>query len=258
MKWATAIVVALCASAVLAEGTAGSEKEIPPAKRELIRELLEVTEAAEGTADAVLDILAERLGVPPLPDALRGEVRESRHMPDIAERTQLALYDRYFTEQQLRDLIAFFKSDTGRHYVEVSRELAAETRKNLQAEVTRQLEESTQRENIVRARADIQSLGRALEAYRADHKAYPKAGDIDKLSALLSPQYMMIVPKRDRWGRAFAYAVSADGLHYRIIGLGPDGKLEMSSSRFNLAPSEVAYGDDIVYADGVFVHGGTK
>ena len=34
------------------------------------------------------------------------------------------LYDRYFTEKQLRDLVAFFKSDTGQRYVTVARELS--------------------------------------------------------------------------------------------------------------------------------------
>src|SRR5437899_11183896 len=84
---------------------AAAEGKIPAAKKNLILQLFEVTEAKDGTADAIIDILGGRLGVPPIPEDSRREVRgEGQEMQEITEQTQMAIYDRYFTEKQLRDL----------------------------------------------------------------------------------------------------------------------------------------------------------
>jgi hypothetical protein len=73
------------------------------------------------------------------------------------------------------------------------------------------------------------------------------AKNIDEVAALLSPKYMYTVPRQDAWGRSFRYEVSADGKHYTIVSAGIDGKL---------SPNPQEYGDDIVYRDGRFIHGG--
>ncbi len=226
----------------------GFGAEIAASKAALIRELLKVTDAKEGTADAFIDILGGRLGLPMAPERTRGEVRESPEMAEMAEETQLEVYDRYFTEQQLRDLITFFNTPTGEHYVQVARTIAAETRKNLQASTERYLAETNERNRANRTRNDFRGLGFALKSYFANHKSYPKTQSVDGLSAMLVPKYIAAVPKQDAWGHLIQYYVSDDGQHYRIVSAGTDGKF---------APeSELTQSDDIVYYDGRFVHGG--
>ena len=226
----------------------GAEREIAASKAALIREFLKVTDAKEATADAFIDILGGRLGLPMAPERTRGEVRESPEMAEMAEETQLEVYDRYFTEQQLRDLITFFKTPTGEHYVQVARTIATETRKNLQASTERYLAETNERNRANRTRNDFRGLGFALKSYFADHNSYPKARSAEELAAMLVPKYIAAVPKQDAWDHLIQYYVSDDGQHYRIVSAGTDGKF---------APeSELTKSDDIVYYDGRFVHGG--
>src|SRR5262249_38837211 len=90
-----------------------AEKTIAPAKLKLIKEFLEVTEADGGTADAIVDIIGGRLGIPLPSEEMRGETREDPSNAEVAEKTLIPIYDRYFTQRQLRDLIAFFKTETG-------------------------------------------------------------------------------------------------------------------------------------------------
>src|SRR3989475_10366199 len=168
----------------------GVEQKIAASKAALIREFLKVTDAKEGTADAFIDILGGRLGLPMAPERTRGEVRESPEMAEMAEETQVEVYDRYFTEQQLRDLITFFKTPTGEHYVQVARMIAAETRKNLQASTERYLTETNERNRANRTRNDFRGLGFALKSYFADHNSYPRAHSADDLAGLLVPKYI--------------------------------------------------------------------
>jgi hypothetical protein len=157
---------------------AAAERKIPAAKQKLILQLFEVTDANDNTTDAIIDILGGRLGVPPIPEEQRAEMREEGEtMQQITEQTQMAIYDRYFSEKQLRDLIAFFKTDTGRHYVDVARKMAT-------------------------------------------------------------------------------YEASGDGQHYRIVSSGIDGKIASASGSLQTEADANSYGDDIVFIDGKFVHGG--
>jgi len=235
--------------ALLVSSTAfTAQQKITASKAKLIRQFLEVADAREGTADAFIDILGGRLGLPMAPEGTRGEVREGPEMAEMAEETQLELYDRYFTEKELRNLISFFKTETGQHYVQVARKIAAETRKNLQASTERYLAETKERNLANRTRNDFRGLGFALKAYFADHNSYPRAQSEDELAGLLSPKYIASVPKQDAWGHSIQYHVSGDGQHYRIVSAGTDGKFSPES--------EQEQGDDIVFSDGQFLHGG--
>jgi hypothetical protein len=229
-------VLLLLMASLVATTTIAAERKISPAKKKLIRELLEVTDAPEGAADAIIDILGGRLGLPIATEEQRGEVREGKQVAAIAEETQLELYDRYFTEKQLRDLVTFFKTKTGQRYVEVAREIAAETRKNLRAATAKRLSETAESGRGDRTRNDLQLLGLALSAYFADQSRFPKAASISELASLLTPKYAPAVPQQDAWGRALRYETSADGQHYQIASAGVDGKFGTD--------------DDIVFSDG--------
>src|SRR5437667_10623584 len=91
----------------------GVGQKIAASKAALIREFLKLTDAKEATADAFIDILGGRLGLPIAPEKHRGEVRESPEMAEMAEDTQLEVYDRYFPEPTLRELITSSKTPNG-------------------------------------------------------------------------------------------------------------------------------------------------
>lgn len=226
----------LLAALLIASTTPAAERQISPKKQKLIRELLELTDAPEGAADAIIDILGGRLGLPLASEEARGETREGKQVAVIAEETQMEVYDRHFTEKQLRDLIAFFKTKSGQHFVEVARQMAAETRKNLRAETDRRLTQTAEKARADRTRNDIRTLGLGLSAYFAEQGRYPNAQNMQELTSLLAPKYVPVVPQEDAWGHPLRYEVSADGQHYRVISAGSDGKLSSS--------------DDIVFSDG--------
>jgi uncharacterized protein len=219
-----------------------AEKKIPAAKQRLIKELLEVTEANEGTADAIVDILGGRLGVPLPTEEMRGETREDPSNAQVAEKTLVPIYDRYFTQRQLRDLIAFFKTETGRHYVEVARKIAAESRENIRAETIRRMNSAEEEKKAERTRNAMRALGIALQAYRAEHDTYPAATGVDQLAGIIGAHGS----DRDGWGRPLHYEVSLDRRSYRLVSGGADGVVGGSD------PSS----DDIIYRDGHFIHGG--
>ncbi len=246
MRRITRIVSFLIITLVVSSSAIASERKISDSKAKLIRELLEVTDAKEGTADAIIDILGGRLGLPLPSEEVREEFRENPRSTEITEETQLELYDRYFTEPQLRDLITFFKTETGEHYVEVARKISAEARKNLRAAASRYMTDAAERTRANRTRNDFRGLGLALKAYFAEHGSYSKAKNADELAGLLSPKYTPAVPNRDAWGHSIQYQVSADCQHYRLMSAGTDGKFAAEQEK----------GDDIFYGDGRFIHGG--
>lgn len=60
------------------------------------------------------------------------------------------------------------------------------------------------------------------------------------------------------WGNSYAYVVSSDAKHYRIISSGSDGNFEWDSRRIAEAKTpSLRYSerseDDLIYADGSFV-----
>jgi hypothetical protein len=246
--------VLLALMPVLTAAVAGPR--IPAAKKKLILQLFDVTDAKDNTADAIIDILGGRLGVPPIPEKQRVEMREGEEIQQVTEQTQMEVYDRYFSEKQLRDLIAFFKTDTGRHYVEVARKMAIETRANLRAAATQKVKEGEEEQRAARTRNQLRAFGAALTAYLANNNSYPQGKSIDDLGSALAPKYMFNVPREDAWGRMFQYEASADGQHYRIVSGGSDGKFASASGRLQTTADANSYGDDLVFIDGKFVHGG--
>lgn len=64
---------------------------------------------------------------------------ESIDMNSLCERIYTEIYDKYFTEAQLKDLIAFYKSSTGKRYTEVQGQIATEaiqlTNKELETKI---------------------------------------------------------------------------------------------------------------------------
>lgn len=120
--------------------------EIAPSKRALIRELLELTETTK-TANQLIDARV-RSDLPRLLSALlkdapflnsdrpdvqsqlsdlisrmagkyRDRVIQKIDISQLIEQVSYPVYDQYFTESELRDIISFYKSDTGKKAIQI-------------------------------------------------------------------------------------------------------------------------------------------
>lgn len=127
-------------------------------KRALIKELLAVTNAtknAEEIMDSMFAQMREDLlrvltqtmeNEGSLTDAQRAEMRQQIfasaqrsadkfrerfkqrvNFPELVEEVSLEVYDKYFSEAELRDLIAFYKTPTGRKSIELTSQLFTES-----------------------------------------------------------------------------------------------------------------------------------
>ena len=88
---------------------------------------------------------------------------------------------------------------------------------------------------VVKAQADIATLGQALEIYRLDNGTYPGIGE--GLGALKNPPANLLMPQNyknggyikdlppDSWSRPYQYIVPGQAGHpFEIYSLGADGK----------------------------------
>lgn len=136
---------------------ANAQEMIAPQKRALIKELLEVTEAKKMSESITnMMLLQMESNYPEMMSQMLSEtgvlqskkekermnklnesrLRFSRRFRELySERVNLAgvieeiyypLYDRYFTEGELRDLIVFYKSTTGKKSIRVTPQLMQE------------------------------------------------------------------------------------------------------------------------------------
>jgi hypothetical protein len=138
--------------------TARAQQEIKPEKRALIKELLEVTRAgklAQSATDAMQSEMQKNLPQilsstidntselkPEEREQLRKTIGESSlrvqgrmralmseriNMVEITEQMSYPLYDKFFTEDELRGLISFYRSPVGQKSIEVMPELMRES-----------------------------------------------------------------------------------------------------------------------------------
>jgi hypothetical protein len=170
-------------------------------------------------------------------------------------------YAKYFTETELADLVAFYRSPTGRKQIEVMPQLLQEQMQSgvqylspkIDEAMRDAMREQEKRRPWKRTMTEIRNVASALEAYAVDNDRYPNA-DYAGLKELLSPAYMLELPEKDIWDHAYAYAVSPDGMHYRLVSAGADGIFEWDSRVFKEGAEEIRYRDslkdDVIFADG--------
>jgi hypothetical protein len=112
-----------------------------------------------------------------------------------------------------------------------------------------------------RAMVELQTMGQAIEVYKAEHGYAPRAADVAGLAAALGDRYASSIPRLDPWQHPFRYLCwkesrTAEGCdHYRIACAGRDGKFEKLDLRA-YEPAEFAsteYDRDMVYGDGAFI-----
>ena len=126
--------VLCCGAAAQSPPTAGaaSSSAATPAdkdqaaKRAEIRQLIELTGAANVSADALRQIISPlRSGFPQVPDEFWDtfikEVR-SEELIDLV----IPIYDKYYTRAEIHDLTTFYKSPVGQKTIKVLPKLSAE------------------------------------------------------------------------------------------------------------------------------------
>jgi hypothetical protein len=69
--------------------------------------------------------------------------------------------------------------------------------------------------------ADMKAIGAALSSYQLDNDDYPSVSGIEALGRELKPDYIRMIPARDKWGHPFEY--SSSSLGYKLVSIGHDG-----------------------------------
>jgi hypothetical protein len=252
----------------------------PSAKqRELIDELMAVTNMSklEGQIiDAMLAQFSDQLtaGIPAgeaerLADATRDldRYRELLHGANIHALTRevyYQVYAKYFTEAELAGLIAFYRTPTGVKAISVMPQMMKEAMEKSAAVLTPKLTSifaQVERERDLRqpwkkTMSSMRSIGYAIESYAEEHDGHYPEGDFTAMTAALGDEAADLAAT-DVWGNAFAYIVSPDRTHFRIISAGSDGIFNWDSRRIvpaaDDAELQVRYTDrpeeDIVMAD---------
>lgn len=286
--------LALGVAAAVALPLGGTEADSDTRKRALIVELLEVTmfgPTMKATAGALLDQIekreiarAEASGELPKdveePKKLRALLREEITAIDfsaVMKEAAIRVYSKHYTERELAELVAFYRTPTGRKSIEVLPEVLRDSAEagdqSLQPLVDEAVSRAFRRRRAERepwrgVMEQMRELSRAVQACAdATRESKYPPGDYESLRRQLVPRYAATTPAKDAWGTPFAYVRSANGDHYRIVSAGSDGTLDPKSLRVNEAAwnpadplgsgDELVHderpGADIICEDGVFV-----
>jgi Type II secretion system (T2SS), protein G len=222
----------------------------PDKKSDLVNELMQLTRVNDTGLEAFVLLLAQddtgndAAETKKILEELRGD---GRIQTAVTKMTFEVLNDR-LSEQQLRSLVSFFKSDAGRAYSSAVAALTRDRPARLIGILTPP--EPAERSQERRTMADLRTVAIASEAYATDFNKYPDAKKIEELRPILSPTYVRSLPTTDAWGTPFAYLVSTDHQKYRFVSAGPDKKFDPSSLQLSYKPSK---SDDIVFENGEFV-----
>jgi hypothetical protein len=252
----------------------------PSAKqRELIDELLVVMNMSkiEGQImDAMFGQLQEQLtaSIPADQPERQAEAKQDfERFRELARTSDIhtdligiyhTVYAKYFTESELTDLIAFYRSPTGIKSLSVMPQMMTESMQKSAATLGPKLEaifaqvgrERDLREPWKKTMSSMRSTSYALMGYAEEHDGHYPEGDFTAMTAALGAEAADLTAT-DVWGNAFAYVVSPDRTHYRIISAGADGIFNWDSRRIvptaDDAELNVRYTDrpeeDIVMAD---------
>ncbi|HEY6140505.1 MAG TPA: DUF2059 domain-containing protein [Thermoanaerobaculia bacterium] len=276
----------IAAVLILAALPALATQPNPSAKqKELIDQLITLTHLDENVR-YLLDAMLERM------TKASNERRSEDDRKDLERYRQLVrekidygewvrgvyepLYAKYFTEAQLADLVAFYKTPTGQQMIKALPEIEREAMQTAGAQIrekfaalARQVDEERRaRLPWEQTMADMRAVSTAAESWAVDHDGrYPPSQTWAELQKELEPTYLEAMPMKDGWGNELAYVVSEDRKHYRVISAGSDNAFDWDSRRIVVkeppkdgAPPEAdrvklsdRLQDDIVFADGAFV-----
>ena len=267
----------------IASAAFGDERE---EKRQLVSELLEVMDAKSLTQAAFTNLLLSAqemfnessVSEAELPEEYRAEIEEEERkraaeMREFQERlfarldygkffdaAYVPLFDDSFTTEELRQLIAFFKTRPGQKLLQVMPQLSGvalgwqHLYEAGEAAEQEQKKQEAAKHPWRQTMADMRSIATAVEAHGVDTEKYPAVA-FEELEAAIAPTYIREVPKVDAWGTPFEYV--SDGKHYRVVSAGADKRFEWSSRQLDLTIAQPRLSDsldaDIIFQDGNFV-----
>ncbi|HEV7767730.1 MAG TPA: DUF2059 domain-containing protein [Thermoanaerobaculia bacterium] len=274
-------VVVVLALFVTASALADARTE----KRQLIAELLEamdakgMTQASFDAVFATMRAMTQRTSAEEMPAEYREQWEAERKKEDAelnkfreqlftrvdyvkyAEQSYVPLFDEHFSSDELKELLAFFKTKAGQKLAALIPKIGvggvAEGQSILMKAANDTAEQIEKEENAKTpwrpTMADLRTIATALEARATDTNDYPVVS-FENLEGLLAPTYIRGVPKVDAWGTPFVYV--GDGTHYRVVSAGADRRFEWGARQLDLsgtAPRESNNLDaDIIFQDGIF------
>jgi len=220
----------------------------------------------------------------PYKDVVRAWFQKVFSEADI-ESDMVKLYMEKFSEKELREIAAFYKTPAGRKAIaampdlmeqaaEIGMKRAQEHGYELDEMIAKAKEErqsqpaATDAAAQKRTLADIRNTGTAMFSWLTDQVGAAAAGQSqtvdlddysvlsrDELQSILLPQYIQQVPERDGWGNLYEYYLNVDDpMAVHVMGIrspGRDGSF--SADRYTVTsfdPNELD--EDIVWADGFF------
>lgn len=180
------------------------------------------------------------------------------------EQVYAPIFDKHFTADELRALIAFLKTKPGQKLLAALPELNTSIMRGteLVEAAAREAQEEIAKEQDAkhpwrRTMADMRTIATALEARATDESSYPDVS-FDALEPLLVPVYLRALPKVDSWGTPFLYV--GGGEHYRIVSAGADRRFEWNARQLETWKAEESpeprlsesMDADIIFQDGFF------
>ncbi len=282
-------IAVICLPLLVLVGAAPKPAPISPHEK-AARELLQIVggeDLAMGGAKATVALILQDPDMAPYKDEVRGWFQKVFSEANI-ESEMVKLYMERFSEKELREIAAFFKTPSGRKAIAAMPDLmeqavgigmkrAQEHGYELDEMIAKAKEEResqvTDAEAQKRTVADIRNTGTAMFSWLTDQvgaaaagQSQTEIGDIDlddypvlsrdEAQSILLPQYMQTVPERDGWGNPYEYYLNVENpLAVHVMGIrspGRDGRFSADSYTVtSFDPSE--FDEDIVWADGFFV-----
>jgi len=279
-------------------GTAGAvpaQESSPASSHERaardLYQLLGGAKLAEVGAEATMGMVRQNPELAPYEDVFRAWYQKVFAADDF-ESEMVKLYMGSFSEGELRELAAFYKTPVGqkalstlpaltKQAAEIGTRRGQEHSAELEEMLAKARKERGQQQGSVtdgeaqkRTVADIRSTGTAMFSWLTDQvgagaagqsqtgdtktiplEKYPRISHAE-LEKLLVPEYIHSIPETDGWGHPFEFYLNvADPLAQQVMGIrspGRDGKF--SATEYGVSSFNPSdFDEDIVWIDGFFV-----
>lgn len=248
MKFAAAL--AFCLALPLAASDRGAERRLVAE----ILELIDVRALAASTVDRHLGEASDDTRT------FRTLVLARLDYAKLADKVYAPIFLETFTEEELRQLLAFYRTPAGRKSAAILPQLADSFVKasSVLYEEFHDVREEMEREELQKrpdlaAMRDLRIIATSLEARATDENEYPQV-PFEKLAPLLEPVYVKTLPRVDPWGTPYAYVT--DGRNYRVASAGADKSFDWASRQLDLTEAEPSHTEnpdaDIVFQNGNF------
>jgi hypothetical protein len=179
--------------------------------------------------------------------------------PQFFDQTYVPLFEDQFTVDELRQLIAFFKTRSGQKLVKIMPQLGVSSGWRFIHQAGDAAQKEIEKEQMAKypwrsTMRDLRTLATAVEARATDVNEYPDVA-FEELEAVIAPVYIRNVPKADAWGTPYLYVGNAQ--HYRFVSAGADRRFEWGSRHLDIKDIQPRLMEsldaDIIFQDGTFL-----